>query len=144
MKHLISILFFGVILSISPNFSFCQGYKDYIDPTWDNYYNKNPSGIESNFSSSDFINVIEYVNFIPRRQEFKGDVNAFKKALLRLDYSSLSQMMRDGSFYSRSKKHDDYFYLYNSYYQKIQKTTWDKYAPYLIPLMNLDGLIKFN
>jgi hypothetical protein len=124
--------------------SYGQDYKDYLDPTWDRYYDNNPSGIESNFKGSDFIKVIEYVKFIPRRNEINGDVNKLKQILLIFDFATLRQMSITGNFYSRSKKHDDYYYLYNSFYSKIDKNTWDKYSPYLIPLMEIDGLIKLN
>jgi len=123
-------------------FGFSQDYKDYIDPIWDSYYDRNPSGIESNFNGRDFIKVIENVNFIPIRNEIKGDINKLNRILLILEFAALRQMSITGNFYSRSKKHDDYYYLYNSYYPKIEKSTWDRYAPYLIPLMQFDGLIK--
>lgn len=144
MKNFKIFTFAFIICSLIPNMSFSQDYKDYIDPVWDNYYDRNPSGIESNFKGSDFIKVIEYVNFIPKLREIKGDANMFKRVLLSLDFASLRQMMITGNFYSRSKKHDDYYYLYNSYYPKIEKTIWDRYAPYLIPLMEIDGLVKLH
>ena len=143
IKSIIPKTIFIIILFISMH-SFSQSYKDYIDPIWDNYYNSNPSGIESNFRGSDFISIVEYVKFIPTRTEIRGDVGKLKKVLLILDFASLQQMMITGNFYSRSRKHDDYYYLYNSYYPKIEKSTWDKYSPYLIPLMQVDGLIKLN
>jgi len=135
---LISAFFFISIFSIG------QSFGSQIDQYWDNFYNKNPSGIENNFQSIDFIRVMEIVKFSPKRSDIRGDVSLFKKALLSLNYQSLSQMMRDGSFYSRTIKHDDFYYLYNSTYQKISKSTWDNYAPYLIPLMKMDGIIKLN
>jgi hypothetical protein len=139
----IKYLFLFILLSIS-TVCFGQDYKDYLDPTWDKYYDNNPSGIESNFKGNDFIKVIDYVKFIPRRNEIKSDVSKLKQILLIFDFADLRQMSMTGDFYSRSKKHDDYYYLYNSFYTKIDKNTWDKYAPYLIPLMEIDGLIKLN
>ena len=91
-----------------PTMGLSQDYRDYLDPKWDNYYNNNPSGIESNFTGSDFIRVIEIVNFIPTLREIKGDVNLLKRVLLTLNYAALRQMKIDGDFYSRSKKHDDF------------------------------------
>ena len=61
-----------------------------------------------------------------------------------LGETSLYQMKIDGSYYSITFKHDDFFTLYNLYYIKIDKKTWDKYCPYLLPLMDLDGIIKLN
>lgn len=136
-------LFIVLCLVISYD-GYSQDYKDYIDPSWERYYDNNPSGIESNFKGSDFIKVIEYVKFIPRRNEIRGDVNKLSHILLMFEFADLRQMSITGNFYSRSKKHDDYFYLYNSYYNKIEKSIWDRYAPYLIPLMEIDGLIKLN
>ena len=127
-----------------PTMGLSQDYRDYLDPKWDNYYNNNPSGIESNFTGSDFIRVIEIVNFIPTLREIKGDVNLLKRVLLTLNYAALRQMKIDGDFYSRSKKHDDYFYLYNTLYPKIDKNIWNRNSPYLIGLMSLDGVIKLN
>lgn len=114
-----------------------------IDPKWDNFYNNNPSGIENNFSGMDFIKVIEYVDFIPKGTQVK-DVQVLKKILLRFDTNDLHQMMITGNYYSRTFKHDDYFVLYNLYYNKISKETWDKYCPFLLPLMSLDGTVKFH
>lgn len=133
-----------IIFILISTIGFSQDYKDYIDPIWDSYYDRNPSGIESNFKGSDFIKVIENVNFIPIRNEIKGDINKLNRILLIFEFAALNQMSITGNFYSRSKKHDDYYYLYNSYYPKIEKSTWDRYAPYLIPLMEVDGLIKLN
>jgi hypothetical protein len=73
-----------------------------------------------------------------------GDVNLLKKVLLSFSFEDLRQMSMTGNFYSRSKKHDDYFYLYNLTYKKITKEQWDKYCPYLIPLMEIDGVIKLK
>lgn len=144
MKNHKTLTLLLVLCLFVPKTGFCQDYKDYIAPEWDNYYNRNPSGIESNFTGADFIRVIENVNFIPTLKQIKGDTNKLKQVLLTLDFPSLRQMSIDGNFYSRSHKHDDYYYLYNTYYPKIEKTTWNKYAPYLIPLMSIDGVIKLN
>jgi hypothetical protein len=143
-KNIKSLIVLIIFCSFLPKISFCQSYKDYIDPVWDNYYNRNPSGIETNFKGSDFIKIVEYVNFIPTRSEIRGSQEKLKRVLLILGFESLQQMMITGNFYSRSYKHDDYYYLYNSYYSKIEKITWDRYSPYLIPLMEVDGLIKIN
>jgi len=133
-----------VLFVLIPKLSFGQNYKDYIDPVWDKYYNENPSGIKTNFSGTDFIKIIENVNFIPTLKEIKGEANLLKRVLLTLDFASLRQMSIEGDFYSRSRKHDDYYYLYNTLYQKIEKNTWNRYAPYLIPLMSIDGVIKLD
>ena len=144
MKNFKLFIFFTVLCLFIPKTILSQDFKDYLDPKWDNYYDNNPSGIESNFSGSDFIKVIDIVNFIPTLREIKGDVNLLKRVLLTLDFASLRQMSMDGNFYSRSKKHDDYYYLYNTVYPKVEKNTWNRYAPYLIPLMSIDGVIKLN
>lgn len=133
-------------------FSFCiiqlcysQSYKDYLSPKWDSYYDSNPTGIRQNFQGGDFISIIDQVGFIPRENSyFKGDVDLLKKVLLALDYASLRQMSIEGDFYCRSKKHDDYFELYNLFYNKISETTWVNNCPWLLILMSLDDLIKFN
>jgi hypothetical protein len=136
------LLFF--LLSFTLNKGFSQNYEDYIDPKWDTYYKNRPSGIETKFNSADFISVTESVNFIPVKRLnslIKGDMTLFRKVLLNLDLESLEQMSITGNFYSRSKKHDDFFYLYNSNYKQISKENWDRYCPYLIPLMELDGTV---
>jgi hypothetical protein len=135
------ILLFFILKS---SFAFCQDYKEYLSPYWDDYYNSHPSAIEKNYQASDFINVIDYVSFSPKASYLNGSVTLLKKCLLKLEYADLRQMMITGSFYSRSKKHDDYFQLYNLTYTTISKGTWDSYCPYLIPMMELDGIIKLH
>ena len=115
-----------------------------IDRLWDNYYNTNPSGIENNYSASDYINVIEKVNFIPVRKELNGSSQLLKRVLLTLGADSLRQMMITGNYYSRTIKHNDYFNLYNMTYSQINKDTWNKLCPYLIPLMDLDGTLNLK
>lgn len=112
-----------------------------IDSTWDYYYNNNPSGIENNYQASNFIDIVEKVNFTPKRSELNGSQQLLQRALLMLDSGSLRQMMITGNYYSRTYKHDDYFRLYNMTYNQISKNTWDRLCPYLIPLMNLDGTV---
>ncbi len=124
--------------------AYSQDYKDYLSDYWDSYYDKNPSSIQRSFTASDFINVIDLTMFVPKRKELMGDVNLLKKVLLSFSFEDLRQMSMTGNFYSRSKKHDDYFYLYNLTYKKITKEQWDKYCPYLIPLMEIDGVIKLK
>jgi hypothetical protein len=113
-----------------------------IDPKWDRYYDNNPSGIEDHFSGTDFIKIIDLVNFIPQSSMLKKDVQLLKKLLLMLDAPTLRQMKINGDYYSRTFKHDDYFTLYNLYYTKITKETFDKYCPYLLVLMDLDKVIN--
>ena len=131
-------------LSISLNKSYSQEYREMLSDYWDSYYDRYPSGIEKAFQATDFINVIEHVNFIPKGSLMRNDQLLLKKVLLQLDFASLRQMMITGSFYSRTKKHDDYFQLYNLTYTKIEKNTWDRLCPYLIPLMSLDNTINIK
>jgi hypothetical protein len=120
----------------------------YNDPNistyWDNYYNNNPSGIEINYQATDFINAINLVSFKPKSNLLQKSQDLLKKALLMLDQGSLKQMSIDGNYYSRIKKHDDYFALYNLVYEPISKSQWDRICPYLIPIMSLDNSIKLN
>ena len=115
-----------------------------IDPKWENYYIQNPSRIINNYQSSDFIEIIDLVHFIPQSNTFRQDATFFKKLLLRLDNDDLRQLMITGKWSSRTYKHDDYFVLYNLTYTKINKDTWDKYCPYLLPLMDLDQTINLH
>jgi hypothetical protein len=112
-----------------------------ISQKWDNYYNKNPSGIENNYSAKTFIEVINYLSF--QSKTYKPDSD-FKKMLLMLPYEYLRQMMITGNYYSRTIKHDDYFLLYNMSYNEISKENWDIYAPFLLPLMEIDGVVRFR
>lgn len=115
-----------------------------IDITWDAYYNLHPSGIESNFESSDFVDVVERVNLIPVRKEFNGNQQLLKRVLLMFSPADLKQMQITGNYYSRTTKHDDYFRLYNMVYKPINKDEWNKLCPYLIPIMDLDGTINLR
>jgi hypothetical protein len=123
----------------------CIAQTNYnIDPKWDNYYDNYPSGIDNNYRSSDFINVIDKVNFVPNMRELKGDQQLIKRVLLMLSPEDLDQMRSTGNYYSRTIKHYDYFELYNMTYNKISKETWDRYAPYLLPLMDIDGTVSLK
>jgi hypothetical protein len=144
MKNLKIVLGLTLVFLFNSNINLAQGYKDYLDPKWELYYDNQPSGIETKFTGVDFIRIVESVGFVPKGRVVsltKGDINLFKKLLLNLPFEALQQMSITGNFYSRTKKHDDYFYLYNSNYKQISKDTWDKYCPYLIPLMDLDGSV---
>lgn len=141
MKKIIITL----IVLISSTLLYSQDYKDMLSSQWDKYYDAYPSGIEDNYQGSDFIKVIDIVEFVPRTSSmFKGDVVLLKKVLFAFKFEALRQLSITGSFYSRTKKHDDYFQLYNLTYKNISKEKWDKYCPYLIPLMEMDGLLKLN
>ncbi|MGO4819742.1 hypothetical protein [Flavobacterium sp. W22_SRS_FP1] len=123
----------------------CVAQTNYnIDPKWDNYYNNYPSGIVDNHRGSDFINVIDKVSFIPNMRELKGDQQLIKRVILMLSPEDLNQMNITGNYYSRTIKHYDYFELYNMTYNKISKETWDRYAPYLLPLMDIDGTVSLK
>lgn len=143
MKFL-KILLFTLICSTGPNHTFGQNQFPDVDPKWDNYYNNDPSGIEKNFKGLDFIRIIELVDFNPQSALMRKDVQLMKKMLLMLDEASLRQMMINGRYYCRTFKHDDYFALYNLYYNKVEKAMWDKYCPYLLVLMDLDDAIKLG
>lgn len=112
-----------------------------IDITWDAFYKLHPSGIESNFESSDFVDVVERVNFIPVKREFNGNQQLLKRVLLMFSPADLKQMQITGNYYSRTTKHDDYFRLYNMVYKPISKDEWNKLCPYLLPLMDIDGTV---
>ena len=133
-----------LLIVLKSSFAFSQDYKDYLSPYWDEYYNTHPSPIEQNYQATDFIKIIDYVSFSPKASYLDGNVMLLKKGLLKFEFAALRQMMITGDFYSRSKKHDDYFQLYNLTYKSISKEVWDAYCPYLIPLMEVDGTIKLH
>lgn len=143
MKILMNLTL-GIICTILSIQTFGQNPNQNIDPKWDNYYNNDPSGIGRNYKGIDFIKVIEFVDFKPQSQQLRKDVQLLKKALLIFDEADLNQMRITGSYFCRTFKHDDYFELYNLYYNKITKEVWDKYCPYLLPLMDLDGTINLH
>lgn len=134
-KNIFSFLLVGLLI-FSINLAGQTNFPD-INPKWDNYYNTNPSGIERNYQASDFIRIMNSVGFV----SIKYNQSKLETAFLRLEQAVLRQMRIDGNYFSRTYKHDDWFLLYNKYYKKISKDTWDRYCPYLIPLMSLDELI---
>ena len=71
MKNIKPFELLLMLCYIVPITCFCQDYKDYIDPTWDKYYDRNPSEIVSNFQGSDFIRVIEIVILFQLEVELK-------------------------------------------------------------------------
>lgn len=134
---------FFIVICLLPLSIHAQQFPN-ISSKWDAYYTNNPSPIEKAYSASDFIKVMDYVGFVPSNRKYKAYPDFFKKALLALGAQELRQMMIDGSYYSRSMKHDDYFQLYNLTYHKISKQTWDDWCAYLIPLMSLDDVITLH
>ena len=133
-----------LLLTITSYSAKSQSYTEYLSPYWDSYYKSKPSGIEDAFKASDFIRVLEEVEFIPNSQLLNKDFNSLKRFLLSLDYPSLKQLMITGDFYSRTKMHDDYYTLYKMTYRYITKSEWDKFCPYLIPIMELDKTVKLH
>ena len=127
MKKIIAL----TIFILACNSSFSQ-----ISTRWESYYDTNPTGIRTNFSANDFIKTAEFVNFNP--QGLFRDKKTLQQVLLRLSYNDLRQMSIDGWYHSKTIKHDDYFKLYNLNYNKISKSTWNKYCTYLIPIMAID------
>ena len=120
-----------------------QAFPD-VDPVWDSYYNSHPTTIRQKHQASDFIDLIAGVEFVPRSEMFRNDVTLLKRGLLMLGQEELDQMAISGDYAARSKKHYDYFLLYNSTYNPIQKVTWDLWCPYLLPLMHIDNLISID
>jgi hypothetical protein len=143
MKNFNLVYFTIICLVITIKASGQSQFPD-IDPIWDTYYDRYPSGIENNYKAVDFIRIIEATHFIPQGTLLRNDVQLLKKGLLMFDVAALRQMMMTGNYYSRTYKHDDYFELYNLYYSKISSETWIKYCPYLIPLMDLDGVLDLK
>jgi hypothetical protein len=141
-KHFIILSFLSFILT---DFVYCQNlsFPD-IDPKWEYYYDNNPSGIVDKYAGQDFIKVIDLVGFIPQDLVFENDVKFLKILLLRIEGIALRQMSLLGDYHSRTFKHYDYYELYNIYYKKIDKQIWDKYCPYLLPLMHIDKVLNLK
>lgn len=145
MKIIIKTLMILLLVISLKSLGQSNYYDSNIDPKWVKYYTENPSGIETNYSASDFIKVIDKVHFIPVKKLYNNNDNRLlKSALLRLDYQDFEQLKIDGKYFAITKNHDLYFEIYNSHYYKISKYEWDRLCPYLIPLMNVDGVIKLN
>ncbi len=115
-----------------------------INPSLDKYYDTYPSGIRNSYQSTDFINVVDLVHFIPNKKELNGSQQLFKRVILMLDQEDLNQMRMTGDYYSRTFKHYDYMKLYNMIYNPINKETWDRLCPYLLPLMDIDGTLNLK
>jgi hypothetical protein len=128
-----------ILIFLTGNVGYSQ-YSD-IDPKWGKYYDDNPTKIRNSFSSNDFITIMNFVEFNPTRKELNSSRIMLKKVLLMLDNETLNQMSIEGDYYSRTRKHDDWFELYNLTYKTITKNDWDRLCPYLIMLMKIDGLI---
>lgn len=92
---------------------FSQNNFPEISPKWDKFYDDNPSEINQNFQATDFIQIERKVGFISTRKEFKNNMKSYETVLLKLPYSDLEQLKIHGLYYSRSYKHDDWFYVYN-------------------------------
>ena len=135
----IKILFVCLIFHFS---SYSQRTEPQFDPSWVKYYQDNPPEIRNNFKATDFIRVIELLKFKPINEKFRGNDKLLKMALLYLNYNDLEMLKGQGWYHSQTFKHDDYFYLYNNFYNKIDKATWDIYCPYLLPIMDIDGTVN--
>jgi hypothetical protein len=116
-----------------------QNVNPNVDPKWDNFYRGHQ--IREHFQATDFINVLDAVEFIPKSNRVNKDLNLLKRVLLTLEQDYLRQLMINGWYHSRTYKHDDYFLLYNMTYKKISKDMWDKYCPYLLPIMDFDQTV---
>lgn len=137
-----------LLIGLFSTFILCQSINAQTNPEfspiWEKYYNDNIPEIVRNFQSLDFLNVAKKLGFMPIRRAFQGNFKLFEAAILRLPFSALEQFKIHGLYYSRTIKHDDWYYIYNSYYKKISKADWDKWCPYLIPLMSADGTISLR
>ena len=124
--------------------AFSQTQDSNIDPAWDNYYNQHPTEISQVKSGGDFLSWKNLFSIHTNGKMFHGDDDLFDKTILNLDSKTITQLIIDGDYYSRTYKHNDYFTLYNLCYGKtnpIQKAVWDEYCPYLIAIMEIDGTI---
>lgn len=119
-----------------------QSVNTQLDPYWENYYNKNPTNIKTNYTAKDFIAIVDSVEFVPSSVNLKKNTALFKKGLNRIDIKSLQQMSVEGWYQARTKKHREYFFLYNRTYNPITEERWNRLCPYLIILMVFDELIK--
>jgi hypothetical protein len=135
-----ALIVVAIMLSFLTRIEAQQQFPD-IDPQWDKYYREHPSGISERFQGVDFIQIIEKVGFIPANRSFEKNVDLLKRVLLNFEQAELNQMRITGNYKSRTYKHDDYYYLYNSTYKKLTKPEWDNLCPYLIALMTVDGTI---
>lgn len=143
MKYTITLLLTVILSLVYKNILAQSSFPD-ISPKWDNYYDQYPSSISNNHQASDFISVIRAVGFVPVSKKFNRNISLLEDVLLGVPQAALRQMRISGDYFSRTYKHDDYFMLYNRYYKPITKEVWDRNAPYLIPLMKIDGLINTN
>lgn len=149
MKHLLLFItiLFSLSLSAQTNSSteldswLDETFKD-IDPELYKYYEKHPSGIKEHHTGSDFINIMNKVDFVPTRKECVENVKLFSIMLLSMNADELNQMMLDGDYFSRTYKSKDYYMLYNLTYVPVNQNIWNNYSPYLIILMALDEVIK--
>ena len=64
MKIIIKTLMILLLVISLKSLGQSNYYDSNIDPKWVKYYTENPSGIETNYSASDFIKVIDKVHFI--------------------------------------------------------------------------------
>ena len=138
MKPIIFILLLTGI-SLSAN---AQSNNTQLDPFWESYYVKNPAAILSKYSVKDFIAIVDSVDFVPTNANLKRNVSVFKKGFYRMDQKMLQQMSVEGLYQAKTKKHRDYFFLYNRTYNPISEERWNKFCPYLIIFMVFDELIK--
>ena len=102
-----------------------QGYSD-------KYHDKDLTGLK-------ITRMIDSAGFIPKK--LTTDIKQFKALILQLSDEAITQINID-TWYLCSRKHDENFEIYNTYYEPLTKGFFDQHCKALIALMLLDGTIK--
>jgi hypothetical protein len=92
------------------------------------------------WKATDYINLIETIQFKPIKNAKNYSIRDIKAALLTFNSDDINQMNITGSYYC-SVKHEEMYQLWNLYYPTINKSFWDTNCKGLIALMDFDGFI---
>ncbi len=95
--------------------------------------------LAENLTSSSMIEVLDKAEFEPQR--INVEMREFKSAILQLQKGAIKQL-NISTWYMCTRKYEEYFNIYNSYYKIITRAFYETNCKELNALMILDGVVK--
>ena len=109
------------------------GYAQ-LTPKQEQWHNKYS---DKDYTGAELSKIVDIVKFVPNRSDAEKSPKFFKACLLSMPDQGIEQLNRDAN-YLCAIKHEDYYEIWNMFYTKIKKDTWDVSCKALLALMLLD------